>query len=46
VNLGGELVRIDDTGLFVVERGDGYPIIVLHGGPGLDHTSSRTTWIR
>ena len=33
----GELVRIDDTSLFVVERGSGYPVIVLHGGPGLDH---------
>jgi proline iminopeptidase len=33
----GELVRIDDTSLFVVERGAGYPVIVLHGGPGLDH---------
>jgi proline-specific peptidase len=33
----GELVRIDDTSLFVVERGTGYPVIVLHGGPGLDH---------
>ncbi len=37
VNPDGELVRIDDTSLFVVERGRGYPIIVLHGGPGLDH---------
>lgn len=35
----GELVRIDDTSLWVVERGpsDGLPLIVLHGGPGLDH---------
>lgn len=33
----GELVRIDDTSLFVVERGAGPPVIVLHGGPGLDH---------
>ena len=35
----GGLVRIDDTSLWVVSRGpaDGYPIIVLHGGPGLDH---------
>lgn len=33
----GELVRIDDTSLFVVERGEGPPVIVLHGGPGLDH---------
>ena len=31
------LVNIGDTRLFVVERGSGYPIIVLHGGPGLDH---------
>ncbi|MBD0317280.1 MAG: alpha/beta fold hydrolase [Thermoleophilia bacterium] len=33
----GRLVAIGDTALFVVERGNGYPIIVLHGGPGLDH---------
>jgi proline iminopeptidase len=37
MNPAGELVRIDDTSLFVVERGSGYPMIVLHGGPGLDH---------
>jgi proline iminopeptidase len=37
MNPEGELVRIDDTSLFVVERGTGYPVIVLHGGPGLDH---------
>jgi len=30
-------VDIGDTRLHIVERGDGYPIIVLHGGPGLDH---------
>jgi proline iminopeptidase len=33
----GHHVVIDDTRLFVVERGAGTPIIVLHGGPGLDH---------
>ncbi|MDP9297082.1 MAG: alpha/beta fold hydrolase [Actinomycetota bacterium] len=33
----GRLVRIDDTSLFVEERGAGAPVIVLHGGPGLDH---------
>ncbi len=35
----GRLVPIDDTALWVVERGpdDGLPLIVLHGGPGLDH---------
>ena len=33
----GELVDIGDTKLFVESRGDGYPILVLHGGPGLDH---------
>jgi proline iminopeptidase len=30
-------VRLDDTSVWVHERGSGYPIIVLHGGPGLDH---------
>ena len=34
----GRLVRIDDTSLHVVTRGDGpLPLLVLHGGPGLDH---------
>jgi proline iminopeptidase len=36
---GGRYVTIEDTRLYVVERGQGYPLIVLHGGPGLDHTS-------
>ena len=33
------LIDVGDTRLYVVERGntDGYPVIVLHGGPGLDH---------
>ena len=31
------LVDIGDTRLFVSERGSGYPLFVLHGGPGLDH---------
>ena len=36
---GGRLVQIDDTRLFVTERGGGPgdPVIVLHGGPGMDH---------
>jgi len=35
----GTAIRIDDCSLWVVERGptDGLPLIVLHGGPGLDH---------
>jgi proline iminopeptidase len=35
----GAAVRIDDCSLWVVERGpsDGFPLVVLHGGPGLDH---------
>jgi proline-specific peptidase len=33
----GRLIHIGDTSLYVVERGRGYPLIVLHGGPGLDH---------
>ncbi len=35
---GGRYVPVGDTRLHIVERGDGYPLIVLHGGPGLDHT--------
>ncbi len=35
---GGRLVDIGDTALYVVERGEGIPLICLHGGPGLDHT--------
>jgi proline iminopeptidase len=35
----GALVAVDDTRLFVAERGSGsLPLFVLHGGPGLDHT--------
>ncbi len=33
----GRHVQIDDTRLWVVERGEGFPLLVLHGGPGLDH---------
>lgn len=33
----GRPVSVGDTRLNVVERGSGYPLIVLHGGPGLDH---------
>src|SRR4051812_6877619 len=36
----GRLVPVHDTHLFIAERGnpDGLPLLVLHGGPGLDHT--------
>ena len=33
----GGLVRLDDTSLYVEERGQGPAVIVLHGGPGIDH---------
>jgi pimeloyl-ACP methyl ester carboxylesterase len=33
----GRHVDIGDTRLYVVERGEGFPLLVLHGGPGLDH---------
>jgi proline iminopeptidase len=34
----GRLVQAGDTKLFVVERAqEGRPLLVLHGGPGLDH---------
>ncbi len=35
---GGRLVAVGDTRLHVVERGTGPTLLVLHGGPGLDHT--------
>lgn len=34
---GGRYVSIEDTRLYIVERGQGYPLLILHGGPGLDH---------
>lgn len=33
----GKLVDIGDARLYVIERGAGYPLVVIHGGPGLDH---------
>ena len=30
-------VNIGDTRLHIVERDHAYPLILLHGGPGLDH---------
>jgi proline iminopeptidase len=35
----GRMVDVADTRLFMEERGPaaGFPLIVLHGGPGLDH---------
>jgi proline-specific peptidase len=39
-DLNGRLVQVGDTRLYVVERGPegALPLLVLHGGPGLDHT--------
>jgi proline iminopeptidase len=35
-------VELSDGGsLFVQELGSGFPLIVLHGGPGMDHTTFR-----
>jgi proline-specific peptidase len=36
---GGHYLDIGDTRLYVVERGSGYPLLVFHGGPGVDHHS-------
>ncbi len=39
---GGRVVELEDGGaLYVVEHGSGYPVILLHGGPGLDHHELR-----
>src|SRR5512136_3315416 len=32
-------VQIRDVSLFVKVMGQGYPLVLMHGGPGLDHTS-------
>jgi proline iminopeptidase len=37
VGIGGSLVDVGDTRLYVTERGSGFPLLVFHGGPGLDH---------
>jgi proline iminopeptidase len=37
----GRYVDIGDTRLWVREMGRGYPLLLLHGGPGLDHTQFR-----
>ena len=36
----GRLVEVADTKLYVEERGDpsAFPVLVFHGGPGMDHT--------
>ena len=36
----GRLVEVADTKIYVEERGQpsGFPLLVFHGGPGLDHT--------
>ncbi len=31
--------RIRDVSLFVKVMGSGYPLLLMHGGPGLDHTT-------
>lgn len=37
----GRYVPVDDTRLWVLEMGEGHPLLALHGGPGLDHTQFR-----
>ncbi len=32
-------MKIRDVSLFVNVMGQGYPLLLMHGGPGLDHTS-------
>jgi proline iminopeptidase len=37
----GRYVDVGDTRLWVLEMGRGHPLVLLHGGPGLDHTQFR-----
>ena len=37
----GRYVPVADTRLWVLEMGEGHPLLMLHGGPGLDHTQFR-----
>jgi pimeloyl-ACP methyl ester carboxylesterase len=37
----GRYVDVGDTRLWVLEVGEGHPLLLLHGGPGLDHTQFR-----
>ncbi len=41
VDLDAKVRLADGVSLFVHELGDGFPVIVLHGGPGLDHSMFR-----
>ena len=35
--MGPRLLKIRDVSLFVEVVGDGYPLLLMHGGPGADH---------
>lgn len=37
----GRYVPIEDTRLWVLEMGEGHPLFLIHGGPGLDHVQFR-----
>lgn len=37
----GRYVPIEGTRLWVLEIGEGHPVFLIHGGPGLDHTQFR-----
>ena len=37
----GRYVPVEDTRLWVLEMGQGHPLLLIHGGPGLDHTQFR-----
>ncbi len=37
----GRYVPVGDTRLWILEKGEGHPLFLIHGGPGLDHTQFR-----
>ena len=40
--MSGHQLSIRDTSLYVEVRGHGYPLVLMHGGPGADHWSLST----
>jgi hypothetical protein len=38
------MMYVNGTGLFFAEEGTGQACVLLHGGPGLDHSAALSSW--